>query len=289
LFYFSDGYNINEMNMVCIGKYLPDSATYPEENDFMFRMKYISAALLSLVVAASADAQTGSIKGKIILGGAGPKLAPVVAKGDSAVKDPAVCAVEEIPNEGLVTNGSAVSNVVVYLNSPTAKNAEMEAALVAKTGTIEIDQKNCKFVPHVSAMHSKQKLTFKSSDSVNHNVRYSAFSNQPFNQILAPYAKTMPLTLVPERRPLPLACDIHPWMKGFLMVFNHPFFVVTGADGTFEIKGIPAGKHKFVAWQESAGYITAGAAAGQEVEVKAGEATDVGEVKIDVAKLRIQK
>lgn len=250
----------------------------------------LTLALLGLALSgASTSAQTGSIKGKIVLSAAGPKLAPVVAKGDSAVKDAAVCAVEEIPNEGLVTDGSAVANVVVYLNSPTAKNAELEAELVGKAGIIEIDQKNCKFVPHISAMHSKQKLVFKSSDPVNHNVRYSAFSNQPFNQILAPNAKTMPLTLVPERRPLPLACDIHPWMKGFLMVFNHPFFAVTSADGTFEIKGIPAGSHKFVAWQESAGYVTSGAAAGQAVTVTAGQATDIGEIKVDVAKLRIQK
>ncbi|MFM1802282.1 MAG: hypothetical protein RJA81_1634 [Planctomycetota bacterium] len=259
----------------------------------MTRSSLFSGLLIALVgvgiSGSSVSAQSGSIKGRIVLGGAGPKLSPVVAKGDSAVKDAAVCAKEEIPNEGLVTDGSAVANVVVYLNSPTAKNPELEAEIVSKAGVIEIDQKNCKFIPHVSAMHSKQKLVFKSSDPVNHNVRYSAFSNQPFNQILAPNSKTMPLTLVPERRPLPLACDIHPWMKGFLMVFNHPFFVVTGADGSFEIKGIPAGSHKFVAWQESSGYITSGAAAGQAVTVTAGQTTDVGDIKIDVAKLRITK
>lgn len=241
------------------------------------------------LLTSTAVAQTGSIKGKIVLGGAAPTLAPVVKKGDSSVKDAAVCAVEEIPNEGLVVNGNAVANVVVYLNSPSAKNAEMEAAIVAKAAEVEIDQKNCKFIPHVSAIHTKQQLIFKSSDSVNHNVRYSAFTNPPFNQILAPNAKTMPMKLVPERRPLPLACDIHPWMKGYLMVFNHPFFMVTGADGSFEIKGIPAGKHKVVAWQESAGYVTKGAAAGQEIEVKADGVTDLGEITIDVAKLKIQK
>lgn len=241
------------------------------------------------VLTSSSMAQTGSIKGKIVLGGAAPTIAAVVKKGDSAVKDAAVCAIEEIPNEGLVSKDGAVANVVVYLNSPSAKNAEMEKAIIAKAAQVEIDQKNCKFIPHVSAIHAKQQLVFKSSDSVNHNVRYSAFSNPPFNQILAPNAKTMPLKLVPERRPLPLACDIHPWMKGYLMVFNHPFFFVTGADGSFEIKGIPAGKHKFVAWQESAGYVTSGAAAGQEIEVKADGVTDLGEIKIDVAKLKIQK
>ena len=240
-------------------------------------------------IAASASAQTGSIKGKIVLGGAAPKLAPVVVKGDASVKDAAVCATVEVPNEGLVTDGTNVANVVVYLNSPTAKNPELEAEILKKAKEIEIDQNKCVFIPHVSVMHSKQTLTFKSSDSVNHNVRYSAFTNPPFNQILAPNAKTASLKLVPERRPLPLACDIHPWMKGYLMVFNHPFFVVTGKDGTFEIKGIPAGSHKVVAWQESAGYVTTGAAAGQAVMVKDGEATDLGEIKVDVAKLKIQK
>lgn len=247
------------------------------------------AALVFGFVAASASAQTGSIKGKIVLDGAAPKLAPVVVKGDSAAKDAAVCATVEVPNEGLVTDGVNVANVVVYLNSPTAKNPALEAEILKKAKEIEVDQTKCVFVPHVSVMHSKQALVFKSSDSVNHNVRYSAFTNPPFNQILAPNAKTASLKLVPERRPLPLACDIHPWMKGYLMVFNHPFFVVTGADGTFEIKGIPAGSHKVVAWQESAGYVTTGAAAGQAVEVKADEATDLGEIKVPVAKLKIQK
>lgn len=241
------------------------------------------------LLASTAVAQTGSVKGKIVLGGAAPTLAPAVKKGDSSVKDPAVCAVEEIPNEGLISKNGAVANVVVYLNSPSAKNPDMEKAIVAKAAQVEIDQKNCRFIPHVTAIHSKQQLVFKSSDSVNHNVRYSAFTNPQFNQILAPNAKTMPLKLVPERRPLPLACDIHPWMKGYLMVFNHPFFIVTGADGSFEIKGIPAGKHKIVAWQESAGYVTKGAAAGQEIEVKADGVTDLGDISIDVSKLKIQK
>src|SRR5207248_1886685 len=77
-------------------------------------------------------------------------------------------------------------------------------------------------------------------------------------------------TLVAERRPMALACDIHPWMKGYMMVFNHPFFAVTKEDGLFEITGVPAGAQNLVVWQEKVGYVTKGLARGQEVTVHAG-------------------
>ena len=67
----------------------------------------------------------------------------------------------------------------------------------------------------------------KSSDPVNHNVRYAAFTNPAFNQILAPNGQ-LEMKFVAERRPILVACDIHPWMKAYLMVFDHPFFAVTG-------------------------------------------------------------
>ena len=102
--------------------------------------------------------------------------------------------------------------------------------------SVEIDQKNCEFIPYVAALNQEQSVVFKSSDPINHNVRFSAFVNAPFNQILPPNGQVS-LKLVAERRPIPLACDIHPWMKGYIMVFDHPFFAITGEDGSFEITG----------------------------------------------------
>ena len=55
-----------------------------------------------------------------------------------------------------------------------------------------------------------------------------------------------------------VACDIHPWMHGHVMIFDHPFFAVTGPDGSFEIKGVPAGDQNVVVWQEGVGYVTPG-------------------------------
>jgi hypothetical protein len=69
-------------------------------------------------------------------------------------------------------------------------------------------------------------------------------------------------------------------MKGYIMVFEHPFFAITGPDGSFEIQGVPAGEQRLVVWQETKGYVTAGKATGMPVQVKAGEVTDIGLIKM---------
>jgi hypothetical protein len=70
------------------------------------------------------------------------------------------------------------------------------------------------------------------------------------------------------------------------MVFDHPFFTTTGADGAFEIKGVPAGDQNLIVWQEKVGYVTPGLARGMPVTVRAGEVTDVGVIKLDPAKVK---
>ncbi len=77
-----------------------------------------------------------------------------------------------------------------------------------------------------------------------------------------------------------VSCDIHPWMESYLLVMDHPFFAVTAEDGSFEIKGVPAGNQKLVVWQSNVGYVTEGKAAGTSVKVEAGKTTDVGEIKL---------
>ena len=68
------------------------------------------------------------------------------------------------------------------------------------------------------------------------------------------------------------------------MIFDHPFFAVTGTDGSFEIKGVPAGDQNVVVWQERGGYVTPGAGRGTPVKVVAGQVTDMGDVKFDKVK-----
>ncbi len=247
-----------------------------------------AAALLAagLIVAAAPEARAqanfGTIKGQLVWDGDAIPPAKVLAAVGQAAKDPTVCAKDKgIMSKELVVDPASkgVRYAFAYLPKPQGANPEAVKALVAKTPVVEIDQKNCEFMPYVTAMNQEQSLVLKSSDPTNHNVRFSAFVNAPFNQILPPNGQVS-LKLVAERRPIPLACDIHPWMKGYIMVFDHPFFAITDTDGSFEIQGVPAGEQKLVVWQETKGYVTEGKAAGVPVSVQAGGVTDVGTIKM---------
>jgi hypothetical protein len=240
------------------------------------------AATVVLTAEARAQGNFGTIKGQLVWGGPDVPPAKNLVEVGAAAKDPMVCA----KNAPIISRELAVDPSTkgirygfAYLVRPQGTNPDAVKALVAKAAKVEIDQKNCEFLPYVAALHQDQPLVLKSSDPTNHNVRFSAFTNAPFNQILPPNGQ-VEVKLVAERRPIPLACDIHPWMKGYVMVFDHPFFAITGEDGSFEITGVPAGAHNLVVWQETKGYVTEGLARGMPVTVKAGGVTDVGAIKL---------
>ncbi len=141
---------------------------------------------------------------------------------------------------------------------------------------------NCEFQPFVLPMHQDQTLVIKASDPmINHNVRIVAFTNQGMNKTLAPQG-TLEVKLVAERHPIAMNCDIHPWMTAYVMVYDHPFFTTTAADGSFEIKGVPPGTQNLVIRLPKVGYANPGMGRGMPVEVKAGQVTDLGEIKFDV-------
>jgi hypothetical protein len=248
------------------------------------------AAVPPVTVAAAAVGQSGfgTIKGRLVWGGDEAPAPKVKVQTGQATKDPTVCAASApIPDNNLVVDPKTkgVKFAFAYLMRPQGTNPDALKALVDKTPVVVIDQKNCEFLPYVTAVVQEQTVTFKSSDAVNHNVHLNPFTNAPFNQILPPNGQ-VDKKFVPERRVIPLTCDIHPWMQGWIMVFDHPFFAITGADGSFEIKGVPAGQQNLVIWQSAVGYANEGLGRGMPVTVEADKVTDVGEVKLDPAKVK---
>jgi hypothetical protein len=230
----------------------------------------------------------GTIKGRLVWGGDNPPPPVNAVEKGHAPQNADVCAKDKaIPARDLVVDpkSKGIAYGFAYIVRPNGSNPEAVQGLLSKAPKVELDQKNCAFEPYVLPMHQDQVLVIKSTDPTNHNVRYTAFNNGGFNQIIGPGAK-MEVKLKAERFPIKLACDIHPWMKGYIMVFDHPFFATTASDGSFEIKGVPAGDQNLIVWQETVGYVTSGKSRGMPVKVRAGEVTDVGEVKIDPEKAR---
>lgn len=233
-------------------------------------------------------AATGTIKGRLVLAGAAPAAKVVVAKGDPKVKDD-VCKKDDITDKELVVDPATkgVANGIAYLVAPTGDYKATEEAFLEAHPAVVIDQEGCEFIPYTTVVHKDQKLTFKSSDPVGHNVRFSTFGNGSLNQMLPPNGSTNFAVKKEERRPTPMFCDIHPWMKGYFFITDSPFAAVTKPDGSFEIKDVPAGTQMLVVWQgakDFKGYVNEGGNKGMKITVKAGEATDIGELKLAPAK-----
>jgi hypothetical protein len=148
-----------------------------------------------------------------------------------------------------------------------------------KQKEVEIDQPCCMFVPHALGMRQGQELVTKNSAPVAHNINWTGLKN-PGGNVLIPASKSYTITgLVPDRIPVRLSCNIHPWMLAWLRVFDHPYFAVTDENGKFEIKLAPAGKYQLMTWHEAVGF-GPGGKEGVPVTIKGGADTDAGKLEL---------
>lgn len=199
--------------------------------------KYLMVlAVLLLPAAARAN---GSVTGQVKLNGTAPALPAY-----KVTKDLSVCGADK-PNEAVVASKTgALANVVVSLR------AAKPATLPPPTANAAVDQQGCQYRPHVQAVTVGTPLALVNSDAVLHNVHGSAGGVQVFNMAMPIKNQRVPTKLT---RPglVRLQCDAgHTWMGAWIYVFEHPWFAVTGADGTFEIKNVPPGHYTVEYWHE---------------------------------------
>jgi plastocyanin len=212
----------------------------------------VGVALVGLVAArAPREVQGGStVTGKIKFTGA----KPANAKIDMA--EEAACAKKHTaaPTAETVVGGAgALANVFVYVKSGLPAGATYPVPATP----VVIDQDGCQYKPHVLGIQVGQNLEIRNSDPVLHNIKAKGTKNRPFN-ISQPTAgmKTNRTFTAPEVM-VPLECNVHGWMNSFVGVLPHPFFAVSGNDGSFSIKGLPAGTYVIEAWHEKYGTQTA--------------------------------
>jgi plastocyanin len=186
----------------------------------------------------------GIITGTAMFQGTAPPPRPLRTDSDPLCKPEPGATSETL----LVGPDNGLQNVFVYV-----KDGLGNRTYAVPTTPVVLDQKGCRYVPHVFGVQVGQTVNVTNSDAALHNVNASPKNNRAFNF-------GQPAGVPPARRVfdkpeigVPFRCDVHPWMNAYGGVVPHPFFAVTGADGSFEIKGLPAGTYTVEAWHEQFG------------------------------------
>ena len=121
-----------------------------------------------------------------------------------------------------------------------------------KSPSALLDQKGCIYIPHVIGVQAGQEVVIKNSDVSLHNVHSHSVKNKPFNIGMPVQGMTAKKKFdAPEI--VKLTCDVHPWMRSYIGVTDHPFYSVSDAGGNFSLEGLPAGTYTVEAWHETFG------------------------------------
>ena len=220
----------------------------------------VGVAAFCAVAAANASAAT--IKGNVRYSGT-----RVEKKTFPVTIDQYLCGKEKEAGDLVLSSTNGIRNVVVSLQG--VPNGSKASANIAPA---KMDQKQCVFVPRVVVVPVGGTVEFLNSDRLLHNVRGGGKENPPFNRA-QPHARNIAIAFKsPEI--LRVDCDLHSWMRGWIVVAEHPFYTVTNDEGEFVFENIPPGKYKLEAWQETLGR------ANQEVAV-AGEGTQTITVRME--------
>lgn len=196
---------------------------------------------------------TGSLSGKVTLAGLPPKLANL-----PVTRDGKVCGTSKTDESLEVKDGGVKNAVVYFLDIPLAKGE--------KPPKQKLDQQACVFVPHVLVTPVGAVVDIVNSDKALHNVRAQQGETKLMNYAMPIQGHVVP-TKVKREGIFKVSCDVHPWMRAWALVLPTAFYAVTAEDGTFEIRDVPAGKHKVKIWHERLGEKEA------EVEIKSAEVT----------------
>ena len=145
-------------------------------------------------------------------------------------------------------NGSddTLQNVLVYVS----KGLEGKKFDAPKQPVV-LDQVGCVYTPHVVAVMAGQTLEIRNSDATLHNVMSAPRNNPPFNFGMPVKDQTSAKVFKSPEMKMNLKCFMHPWMSAYVHVLEHPFFAVTGPDGTFTIHGLPPGEYELSVLHET--------------------------------------
>ena len=217
--------------------------------------------LIAGLAAAAPIAPAADITGTITLKGAPPKekeIAPIMADATCSKLH------TKVPTTRFYVVGESGgrADVVVSRQGISGKSTGASAQPVV------LDQKGCEYIPSILAVQTDQKIAVKNSDPVLHNVHSvpaADSGNKDRNEAQLPNGSDLTFSFSKPESFLKVKCDVHQWMFAWVSIFDHPYFAVSGKDGSFKIANVPPGKYKLQAAHRKAGTVT------QDIEIKEGE------------------
>jgi plastocyanin len=203
----------------------------------------------------------GKITGSVKLDGAAPHQKPI-----DMAKEPSCAAVHKdkpVTAENVVVGANGgLANVVVYITQGLTGNEPVS------TQTVEINQKGCQYVPHVVAVDAGQHMKIVNSDQTLHNIYAQATKNSPWNKSQMLGGAPLDVTWNNEEVAIPIKCNVHPWMRAYIVVVKGPYGV-SDESGAFKLDNLAPGNYTLTAWHETYGTQT------QTVTVAAGKPATV--------------
>ena len=191
-------------------------------------------------------ATAGSISGTVRLDGAPPVFRPIDMSAEAACVQANPSTV--VPPIVVTGARGALANVVVYVKSGLGSYR-----FDVPSAPVVLDQKGCMYVPRVLAALTNQSFETHNEDQTIHNVHPMPRENRAWNKSEPVGDPPIVATFTKPELAIPIACNIHPWMRAYLFVFAHPYFDITPKTGEFALKNLPPGTYTIEAWQEKVG------------------------------------
>jgi hypothetical protein len=221
----------------------------------------------------SSKGDEGTVTGVIAYNGAAPAPKKIDTSADPVCgqKDP------NLQTEDTVVKDGKLANTFVYIKDGTLADGTKigDTTFATPSDAAALDQNGCHYRPHVIGVQTNQKIRITNSDPTTHNVHPTPKNNPEWNQSQTTGAPPIEKTFARAEVLIPVKCNQHPWMKAYVGVLKHPYFAVSGEDGSFTLKNVPPGTYTVAAWKE-------GGAAGSEKTMQV-TVPAKGSVKADFA------